>query len=89
MEFPARPAASSELKDLLQRLLRRDPSQRLGTRGGAEEVKAHPWFSSVDWALLRWETAPLAAKLAKKFGPRKGPAEDEMFAMDEEDGMGR
>ena len=51
------PAASSELKDLLQRLLRRDPSQRLGTRGGAEEVKAHPWFSSVDWALLRWETA--------------------------------
>ena len=89
VEFPASPAASSELKDLLQRLLRRDPSQRLGTRGGAEEVKAHPWFSSVDWALLRWETAPLAAKLAKKFGPRKGPAEDEMFAMDEEDGMGR
>ena len=89
VEFPASPAASSELKDLLQRLLRRDPSQRLGTRGGAEEVKAHPWFSSVDWALLRWETAPLAAKLAKKFGPRKGPAEDEIFAMDEEDGMGR
>ena len=44
---------SAEACDLLRRLLHRDPAQRLGS--GAtdyEELKAHPWFKSVDWVAL-------------------------------------
>ena len=54
LECPSAPAVSGELKDLLRKLLQRDPSQRLGTKGGAEEVKNHPFFKTTDWALLRW-----------------------------------
>jgi PAS domain S-box-containing protein len=104
LEFPSAPATSSELKDLLRKLLQRDPSQRLGTRGGAEEVKNHPFFKSVDWALLRWTEAPLAATIAERLARRKthtgksdgagsdgknAHGDEEVFAMDEEEGLGR
>ena len=99
LRFPEAPATSAELKDLLRQLLRRDPSERLGTRGGAEEVKAHPFFKSVDWALLRWEKAPLAEKLARRFEKearaKKTPEGgddangEDVFAMDEDEGLGR
>ncbi|KAJ4799561.1 hypothetical protein LUZ62_050807 [Rhynchospora pubera] len=42
----------SELTDLIGKLLAKDPSKRLGFAGGAEEVKAHPFFSGVKWDLL-------------------------------------
>ncbi|XP_073010386.1 serine/threonine-protein kinase UCNL-like [Typha latifolia] len=42
----------SDLTDLIGRLLEKDPTQRLGYAGGAEEVKAHPFFSGVRWDLL-------------------------------------
>lgn len=41
---------SDEVQDLLQGLLQRDVSKRLGTGpNGIAEIKAHPWFSSIDW----------------------------------------
>jgi len=50
MEFPIAPDEMSyEALDLLQRLLEPDPGKRLGSKGGAEEVKAHPFFAGVDW----------------------------------------
>ena len=82
--FPSTPPVSPDLKDLLTKLLRRDPSQRLGTVGGAEEVKAHPFFKSVDWALLRWEQAPLAHELKAKMRAGGPPDDGTMFAMDED-----
>ncbi|KIY92675.1 hypothetical protein MNEG_15287, partial [Monoraphidium neglectum] len=30
----------------------------LGTRAGAEEIKAHPFFEGINWALLRQQTPP-------------------------------
>lgn len=39
---------SSELKHLLQRLLSRIPTDRLGC-DGAEEIKSHPFFKCIDW----------------------------------------
>jgi len=45
LTFPATPAVSPELRDLVTKLLMRDPSQRLGTQGGAEKVKAGGWRS--------------------------------------------
>ena len=110
LEFPSAPATSAELKDLLRKLLQRDPSQRLGTRGGAEEVKNHPFFKTTDWALLRWAEALLAKTVAEKLrrreardgaagggGGGKGDTgkgngahgDEEVFAMDDEEGLGR
>nr|AHZ63923.1 phototropin [Cymbomonas sp. XIVI] len=57
-EPPSDVDVSPELKDLLTKLLNKDPSQRLGAFGGAEEVKQHPWFDSIKWALLRTQKAP-------------------------------
>ena len=44
---------SPACKDLLTGLLQEEPGVRLGSRSAArwEEVKAHEWFSSVDWAV--------------------------------------
>ncbi|PKA51063.1 Serine/threonine-protein kinase OXI1 [Apostasia shenzhenica] len=42
----------SGLTDLISRLLSKDPTRRLGYVGGAEEVKAHPFFNGVKWELL-------------------------------------
>ena len=41
------------MQDIIAQLLVRDPEKRLGSRAGAEEVKAHPFFSEIDWGLLR------------------------------------
>eukprot|EP00917_Polyrhabdina_sp_WS-2016_P017416 GHVP01037635.1.p1 GENE.GHVP01037635.1~~GHVP01037635.1.p1 ORF type:complete len:321 (-),score=64.88 GHVP01037635.1:2628-3590(-) len=41
-------------KDLILKLLVKTPEDRLGSgRDGAEEVKNHPWFESMDWESLR------------------------------------
>jgi len=49
---------SEEAKSLLEGLLTRDPAERLGTKGG-DEVKAHPWFSDLEWEkLIRKEIEP-------------------------------
>ncbi|TKW33781.2 hypothetical protein SEVIR_2G263100v4 [Setaria viridis] len=41
-----------ELTDLISRLLEKDPARRLGFAGGADEVRAHPFFAGVAWELL-------------------------------------
>ncbi|XP_048198523.1 microtubule-associated serine/threonine-protein kinase 3 isoform X1 [Perognathus longimembris pacificus] len=46
-------ALPAEAQDLITRLLRQSPMERLGT-GGTHEVKQHPFFWALDWAgLLR------------------------------------
>lgn len=39
---------SDTAKNLLEKLLKKDPTKRLGHRG-AQEIKSHPWFEEVDW----------------------------------------
>ncbi|NP_001130351.1 putative protein kinase superfamily protein [Zea mays] len=41
-----------ELTDLVSRLLEKNPARRLGFAGGADEVRAHPFFAGVAWDLL-------------------------------------
>lgn len=50
IKFP--PFATAETIDLVQRLLQRNPAQRLGAQGGAAEIKAHPFFNGIDWEAL-------------------------------------
>lgn len=40
---------SEEAKDLLTQLLQKSPETRLGFNNGATEIKAHPWFASINW----------------------------------------
>ena len=44
-------------------------------------MKSHPFFKSVDWALLRWEKPPLSPKVVKHTA---AVDDDAMFDMDEE-----
>jgi serine/threonine protein kinase len=45
---------SDECKNLIVSLLNRNPSKRLGAGpDGAEEIKRHPFFSSIDWQVVR------------------------------------
>lgn len=57
LRFPA--FISDHAKSLLEGLLTREPEKRLGSNGG-QEVKAHPWFSDIDWdKLVKKEVEPL------------------------------
>jgi serine/threonine protein kinase len=49
---------SPKAQSLIEALLNRNPKERLGSRG-AQEVRAHPFFVSIDWlALMRRQTVP-------------------------------
>ncbi|KAF0897982.1 hypothetical protein E2562_001672 [Oryza meyeriana var. granulata] len=47
-----------ELTDLISQLLERDPKKRLGYHGGADEVRAHPFFAGVAWDMLEVVSRP-------------------------------
>ena len=40
-------------QDLISGLLVRDPAQRLGSVGGAEDIKPHAFFADLHWPLIR------------------------------------
>ncbi|CAD6334420.1 unnamed protein product [Miscanthus lutarioriparius] len=50
LNFPDNPRLSFEAKDLICRLLC-DVDHRIGS-GGADQIKAHPWFRGVEWDKL-------------------------------------
>ncbi|XP_058086892.1 uncharacterized protein LOC131233980 isoform X2 [Magnolia sinica] len=50
LKFPEEPRLTPEAKDLIYRLLC-DVNHRLGS-GGADQIKAHPWFKDVVWDKL-------------------------------------
>ncbi|KAM3272025.1 hypothetical protein ACQJBY_042304 [Aegilops geniculata] len=50
LKFPEEARLSPEAKDLINKLLC-NVDQRLGMKG-AHEIKAHPWFRSVEWEKL-------------------------------------
>jgi hypothetical protein len=51
------PFMSPEAADLCAKLLVREPTARLGYNGGAE-IKAHPFFRSIDWSALDAKAIP-------------------------------
>lgn len=50
---------SSSCKSIIRKLLIKDENKRLGSRAGASDVKAHPFFKNTRWALLRNRTPPM------------------------------
>nr|AML79649.1 putative LOV domain-containing protein [Carapichea ipecacuanha] len=58
LKFPASIQVSLQAKQLMYRLLHRDSKNRLGSREGASEIKKHPFFKGVNWALIRCMSRP-------------------------------
>ncbi|BAT83436.1 hypothetical protein VIGAN_04058000 [Vigna angularis var. angularis] len=58
LRFPESPATSYASRDLIRCLLVKEPQHRLGVKRGATEIKQHPFFEGVNWALIRCSTPP-------------------------------
>lgn len=50
---------SSLCKSAIRKLLIKDEVRRLGSRAGASDVKSHPFFKPITWALLRHMKPPM------------------------------
>ncbi|VAH47613.1 unnamed protein product [Triticum turgidum subsp. durum] len=62
LKFPDSPAVSYQARDLIRGLLVKEPELRLGSRKGAAEIKRHPFFQGLNWALIRWTAPPETPK---------------------------
>lgn len=49
---PSTPKISKVCKDLILRLLERDVTKRIGCKSGAADIKQHPWFKKIDFAIV-------------------------------------
>ncbi|XP_062194388.1 serine/threonine-protein kinase D6PK-like isoform X2 [Phragmites australis] len=58
LRFPESPVVSFAARDLIRGLLIKEPQHRLAYKRGATEIKQHPFFEGVNWALIRCATPP-------------------------------
>lgn len=58
LKFPHTPIVSFQAWDLIRGLLVKEPENRLGTETGAAEIKRHPFFDGLNWALIRCAIPP-------------------------------
>ncbi|XP_019057908.1 PREDICTED: serine/threonine-protein kinase D6PKL2-like [Tarenaya hassleriana] len=58
LRFPETPVVSFAARDLIRGLLVKEPQHRLAFKRGATEIKQHPFFEGVNWALIRCATPP-------------------------------
>ncbi|KAK3000635.1 hypothetical protein RJ639_020762 [Escallonia herrerae] len=56
----------AEARDLIEKLLVKDPRKRLGCAGGATDIKRHPFFDGIRWPLIRACRPPEVRGLAVK-----------------------
>lgn len=53
------PYLSDAARDICSKLLTKDPEKRLGAgENGAQELKEHPWFESINWDLIYQKKIP-------------------------------
>lgn len=68
--FPKKSKLSDDCKDLLTRLLDKNPSTRLGSRTGLNEIKGHPFFKYVSFEMI------MNKKIASPIIPNKDSSSD-------------
>lgn len=56
----------AEARDLIGKLLAKDPRKRLGCTWGAQDIKRHPFFDGIKWPLIRNYKPPEVRGLVKK-----------------------
>ncbi|KAL9321010.1 hypothetical protein ACSQ67_012849 [Phaseolus vulgaris] len=79
LAFPtATPSTTLEThaRDLISRLLNKDPNRRLGSKRGAADVKKHPFFAGLNLALIRMVTPPEVPSLRRHKTTPFFPAND-------------
>jgi serum/glucocorticoid-regulated kinase 2 len=52
VEFPEDYGLSNEVKELIEKLLVKNPNQRLGHFAGAKEIMLHPWVGKINRAFI-------------------------------------
>lgn len=57
---------TAEARDLIEKLLVKDPRKRLGCARGATDIKRHPFFNGVKWSLIRNYSPPEVRGLARR-----------------------
>jgi serine/threonine protein kinase len=58
LKFPENPQVSMVARDLIRGLLVKEPHKRIAYKRGATEIKQHPFFEGVNWALVRSALPP-------------------------------
>ena len=58
VKFPKRITLQEETKDIIKKLLEKNPKKRLGSNGGLEEIKKHPFFAGVQWEMIEQKKVP-------------------------------
>ncbi|CAK9159573.1 unnamed protein product [Ilex paraguariensis] len=58
LSFPDTPLVSLQARDLIRGLLVKEPENRTGSERGAAEIKQHPFFEGLNWALIRCAIPP-------------------------------
>ena len=78
MEFPNDMVISRSAKGFILKLLAKNPKQRLGSSKDVEELKAHPFFSGINWDDV------LNKKVQPEWKPHlRGAADTSLFDSDE------
>ncbi len=75
LQIPDDVHLSPESEDLIRRFLT-SSEHRIGTRGGANEIKSHPFFKGVNWDLIREVDAPFIPKLSSITDTRFFPTDE-------------
>ncbi|KAI8367785.1 kinase-like domain-containing protein [Blakeslea trispora] len=65
---PYKTTISSQGKNLIRKLLHKDEHKRLGSKAGASDIKSHPFFKNINFALLRHCTPPITPLVQKPNG---------------------
>nr|XP_043621351.1 protein kinase PINOID [Erigeron canadensis] len=65
--FPSVSVSSREtqVRDLISKLLDKDPESRFGSKRGAADIKTHPFFHGLNFALIRSSTPPFIPRHQK------------------------
>ena len=58
VKFPKKIHLNEDTKDIIRRLLEKNPKKRLGYEDGIEEIKKHPFFSPIDFDLIEQKKLP-------------------------------
>ncbi|KAF5180584.1 Phototropin-2 [Thalictrum thalictroides] len=83
LTFPSSIPVSLAARKLINALLHRDPTNRLGSNSGANEIKKHPFFHGINWPLIRCLKPPLLDVPLELAGRERDPKDKDVEWEDE------